>query len=90
MPAVAWRLEHLSHLNLLHVDRKSVSEARLGVVEPERQFVELESAIRRILAAAVAQRLHLGRLHRLETLRYFERLLQGFRLINTGNRASHR
>src|SRR5258705_11602572 len=40
MPAVVWHLEHLSHLNLLHVDRKSVSEARLRIVELERQFVK--------------------------------------------------
>jgi hypothetical protein len=83
MPAVLRHPDHLSHLNLLHVERKSMSESRLRVVEPERQLVELESAIRRILLAAVAQRLHLGRLHRLETLRYFEGLLQGFGFIDT-------
>ncbi len=90
MPAVVRHLEHLSHLNLLHVERKSMSEARLRIVEPERQFIELESAISCILPAAVAQRLHRRRLHRLETLRYFERLLQGFRVVDTGNGSSHR
>src|SRR5437762_13836000 len=74
----------------MHVDRKSMSEARLGVVEPERKFVELEPAISRILPAVVAQCLHGWRLHRRKTLRYFERLLQGFRLIDTGDRRGHR
>jgi hypothetical protein len=31
MPAVVCHLEHLSHLDLLHVERKSMSEARLAV-----------------------------------------------------------
>ena len=89
MPAVVCHFEHLFHLNLLHIERESMREARLRVVELERQFVELEPAIGRVLPAAVAQGLHRGRLHRLETLRYFERLLQGFRLIDTGDRGSH-
>src|ERR1700692_725238 len=32
MPAVVCHLEHLANLNLLHVERKAMSEARLGVV----------------------------------------------------------
>src|SRR5580692_2647758 len=90
MPPVVRHLEHLPYLNLLRVERKAMTEARLRVVEPERQFVELKSAISRIGPAAVAQRLHCRRLHRFETLRYFERLLQGFRLIDTGDCSRYR
>src|SRR5712671_3127598 len=87
MPSVVCHFEHLSRLNLLHVDWKSMSEARLGVIELERQFVELESAISRILPAAIPQRLHRRRLHRRKTLRYFERLLKGFLRIDARNRS---
>src|ERR1039458_4242917 len=90
MPAVVCHFEHLAHLNLLHVERKAMSEARLGVVELERQFVKFESAVSRILPATVAQRLQRRWLQRLQTLRYFERLLESLRLINSGNRSSHR
>ena len=47
MPAIVCHLKHLARLNLLHVERKAVSQARLGVVKPERQFVKLESAVRK-------------------------------------------
>ncbi len=90
MAAVVCHVDHLAHLNLLRIQRKAVSEARFGVVEPKRQFVEFESAISRVRAATVAQRLHLGRLQRLETLSYFKRLLQRLGLINSGNGGSHR
>src|SRR5271169_1144765 len=90
MPAVVCHSDHLAHLNLLRVEWKAMSEACLGVVEPERQFVELESAISRIGTAAVAQRLHCLRLHGFEILRYFQRLLQCFWLVNTGNCSRHR
>jgi hypothetical protein len=43
MPAVVCHPHHLAHLNLLHVERKAMGEARFGVVELERQFVERSS-----------------------------------------------
>src|SRR5271163_2882788 len=90
MPAVFCHSDHLAHLNLLQVEREPMSEARLRVVELERQFVELEPPIGRIWPATVAQLLHLRRLQRLKTLRHFERLLESLLLINPGNRSGHR
>jgi len=81
MSAVVCHFEHLAHLNLLHIERKAVSETRLGVVKPERQLVKFESAISGICAATVTQRLHRRRRQRFETLGYFERLLQRFGLM---------
>jgi hypothetical protein len=39
MSAVVCQIQHLSHFNLPHVERKSMSEARFRVVKLERQFV---------------------------------------------------
>ena len=54
MPAVVSHSDHLAHLNLLQVEREAMSEAGLGVVELERQFVKFESAVSRIRAATAA------------------------------------
>lgn len=90
MAAVVCHVDHLARLNLLQVEWKTMGEARFGIVEPEREFVKFESAIKRIRAATVAQCLHLRRLQRLEALRYFECLLQSFDVIDPGNRRGHR
>src|SRR5690242_3330350 len=89
MSGVVTHLEHFSYLDLLHIERKAVREARLRSVKRERQLVQLESAMHRVLAASLAQCLHLRQLHWLKSLRYFARLLESVGFSNAGNRTSH-
>ena len=49
MAAVVCHPDHFSHFDLLHVERKSMTESCLRIVELERKLVQLESAVSRIL-----------------------------------------
>src|ERR1700691_3513868 len=90
MAGVGRSLEHVLHLRLLIVDREAVRQAGLGVVELERQLVQLESSIRSIPPHAVPQCLHFPWGHRLKVLRDADVLVQDIEFVDAGDRRRDR
>ena len=83
-------LHHLFHFHGLQVERKLMRQPRFGVVELQRQLVQLEPAVTRFRLDAIPQGLHFLRRHRLETLRDGQILVQYFQAFHPGNRGGDR
>src|ERR1035438_2390445 len=54
------RAQHILYFTLLGVEWEAVSQARLGVIEFQRQFIELEPAVGGFGLASIAERVHVG------------------------------